>query len=141
VSGCPRNCAEATVKDIGIICVESGYDIHIAGAAGLHVRATDLLGHVDTEEEAIEYVAAVMQLYREQAAYLERVWKWAEKVGIDKIRAAIMDDHDGRRALLERFKKSQYAVRKDPWAERAAGRELHEFMPLAELTMARVAAE
>jgi nitrite reductase (NADH) large subunit len=142
VSGCPRNCAEATVKDIGIVCVESGYDIHIAGAAGLHVRATDLLGHVDTEEEAIEYVAAVLQLYREQAAYLDRVWKWAEKVGLEKIRAAIMDDHEGRRALLERFKKSQYAVRRDPWAERAAGRELHEFMPLAEMTMApRVVAE
>jgi nitrite reductase (NADH) large subunit len=131
VSGCPRNCAEATVKDIGIICVESGYDIHIAGAAGLHVRSTDLLGHVATEEEAIEYVAAVMQLYREQGAYLERVWKWVERVGLEKVRAAIMEDHDGRRALLERFKKSQYAVRKDPWAERAAGRELHEFMPLA----------
>jgi nitrite reductase (NADH) large subunit len=135
VSGCPRNCAEATVKDIGIICVESGYDIHIAGAAGLHVRATDLLGHVDTEEEAIEYVAAVLQLYREQATYLERIWKWAEKAGLDKIRAAIMDDHDGRRALVERFLKSQRAVRKDPWAERAAGRELHEFMPLAALNM------
>jgi nitrite reductase (NADH) large subunit len=133
VSGCPRNCAEATVKDIGIICVESGYDIHIAGAAGLHVRATDLLGHVATEEEAIEYVAAILQLYREQAAYLERVWKWAEKTGLEKIRAAIMDDHEGRRALLERFKKSQHAVRKDPWAERAAGQELHEFMPLAVL--------
>ncbi len=133
VSGCPRNCAEATVKDIGIICVESGYDIHIAGAAGLHVRATDLLGHVDTEEQAIEYCAAFMQLYREQAAYLERVWKWVEKYGLDKVRAAIMDDHDGRKALLERFKKSQLAVRRDPWAERAAGRELHEFMPLAVL--------
>ena len=133
VSGCPRNCAEATVKDIGVICIESGYDIHIAGAAGLHVRATDLLGHVATEEEAIEYVAAVLQLYREQAAYLERIWKWAEKTGLEKIRAAIMDDHEGRRALLERFKKSQHAVRKDPWAERAAGQELHEFMPLAVL--------
>src|SRR6185369_17167427 len=133
VSGCPRNCAEATVKDIGIICVESGYDIHVAGAAGLHVRGTDLLGHVATEEEAIEYVAAFMQLYREQAAYLERVWKWLEKYGLDKARAAIMDDHDGRRALLERFKKSQLAVRRDPWAERAAGRELTEFMPLAVL--------
>jgi nitrite reductase (NADH) large subunit len=139
VSGCPRNCAEATVKDIGIVCVESGYDIHIAGAAGLHVRATDLLGHVDTEEEAIEYVAATLQLYREQAVYLDRVWKWVEKVGIDKVRAAIMDDHEGRRALLERFKKSQYAARKDPWAERAAGRELHEFMPLAVLTPRRPA--
>jgi nitrite reductase (NADH) large subunit len=133
VSGCPRNCAEATVKDIGIICVESGYDIHISGAAGLHVRATDLLGHVDTEEQAIEYVAAFMQLYREQAAYLERVWKWVDKYGLDKVRSAIMDDHEGRKALLERFKKSQLAVRRDPWAERAAGRELQEFMPLAVL--------
>jgi nitrite reductase (NADH) large subunit len=134
VSGCPRNCAEATVKDIGIVCVESGYDIHIAGAAGLHVRATDLLAHVTTEEEAIEYVAAVLQLYREKATYLDRIYKWAEKTGIDKIRAAIVDDHEGRRALVERFLKSQRAARRDPWAERAAGRELHEFMPLAVLT-------
>ena len=133
VSGCPRNCAEATVKDIGIICIESGYDIHVAGAAGLHVRATDLLGHVDTEDEALEYVAAVVQLYREQAAYLDRLYKWVEKTGLDKVRAAIMDDHAGRRALFERFQRSQRAVRKDPWAERAAGRELHEFMPLAVL--------
>jgi nitrite reductase [NAD(P)H] large subunit len=99
------------------------------------VRATDLLGHVDTEEEAIEYVAAVLQLYREQAAYLDRVYKWADRVGIDKIRAAIMDDHEGRKALVARFERSQRAVRKDPWAERAAGRELHEFMPLASLNI------
>jgi nitrite reductase (NADH) large subunit len=142
VSGCPRNCAEATVKDIGIVCVESGYDIHIAGAAGLHVRATDLLGHVETEEAAIECVAAVMQLYREQAVYLDRVWKWSEKYGLEKIRAEVMDDGDNRRALVQRFKKSQRAVQRDPWAERAAGRELREFMPLAVLAPARkVAAE
>jgi nitrite reductase (NADH) large subunit len=127
------------VKDIGIICIESGYDIHVAGAAGLHVRATDLLGHVDTEEDAIEYVAAIVQLYREQGAYLERVWKWVERVGLDTVRAAIMDDHDGRRALLERFLKSQHAVRKDPWAERAAGRELRDFMPLAEMVQVQLA--
>ena len=63
------------------------------------------------------------QLYREQGRYLERVWKWVEKVGLETIRAAIMDDHDGRRALFERFVKSQRAAQKDPWAERAAGRE------------------
>jgi nitrite reductase [NAD(P)H] large subunit len=142
VSGCPRNCAEATVKDIGIVCVESGYDIHIAGAAGLHVRATDLLGHVATEDEAIEYVAAFLQLYREQSAYLERVWKWVEKYGLDRVRKEIMDDHEGRKALLERFKRSQLAVRRDPWAERAAGRELNEFTPLAVLVpIAAIAAE
>ena len=142
VSGCPRNCAEATVKDIGVICVESGYDLHIAGAAGLHVRATDFLGHVTTEEEVLEYTAAVLQLYRETATYLDRMYKWVEKLGLEKIRTTIMDNHDERRALVERFHKSQRAVRKDPWAERAAGRELREFTPLAVLSpISRIAAE
>jgi nitrite reductase (NADH) large subunit len=133
VSGCPRNCAEATVKDIGVICVDSGYDIHVAGAAGLHVRATDLLGHVETEAQVLEYTCALLQAYREQAAYLERIYKWVEKVGLDTVRAMIMDDHEGRKALYDRFLVSQRAVRKDPWAERAAGRELREFKPLLRL--------
>jgi nitrite reductase (NADH) large subunit len=82
----------------------------------------------------IEHVAAVMQLYREQAAYLERVWKWAEKAGLETIRKAIMEDHEGRKALVERFRLSQRVGQKDPWAERAAGRELREFTPLAVLS-------
>ncbi len=131
VSGCPRNCAEATVKDIGVVCIDSGYDIHIAGAAGLHVRATDLLGHVETEEETLEHVAAVLQLYREEAVYLDRVWKWVEKTGLERIRRIIMEDHAARRALYERFLISQRFVRMDPWAERAAGFHLQEFTPLA----------
>lgn len=142
VSGCPRNCAEATVKDIGVICVDSGFDIHIAGAAGLHVRATDLLGHVQTEEETLEYVAAILQLYREEAAYLDRLYKWAEKTGLERVRHIIMEDHLARKALYERFLVSQRAVRKDPWAERAAGFNAQEFAPLAIVApIAQLAAE
>ncbi|MDJ1156993.1 nitrite reductase large subunit NirB [Chelatococcus sp. SYSU_G07232] len=131
VSGCPRNCAEATVKDVGVICVDSGYEIHISGAAGLHVRPTDLLGRVETEEEVLEHVAAVIQLYREEAAYLERMYKWSEKVGLERIRSVIMDDHAARKALYERFLLSQSTIQKDPWAERVAGAEAHEFKPVA----------
>ena len=131
VSGCPRNCAEATVKDIGVICIDSGYDIHVAGAAGLHVRATDLLGHVETEEQVLEYCSAIMQLYREEAAYLDRVYKWVEKTGLDRLRTIIFNDHEQRKALYERFLVSQRAMRRDPWAERVAGVHAHEFMPLA----------
>ena len=131
VSGCPRNCAEATVKDIGVVCVDSGYDIHIAGAAGLHVRATDFLGHVETEEQALEHVAAVMQLYREEAAYFDRLYKWVEKAGLERVRQVIMEDHAARMALYERFLVSQRAVSKDPWAQRAAGFNAKEFTPLA----------
>ncbi len=134
VSGCPRNCAEATCKDIGVICVDSGYDIHFAGAAGLDIKGTEVLGHVETEAEAIEVIAALTQLYREQGRYLERIYKWAKRVGVDTIRQQVMTDIERRRALHERFAYSQTFAQIDPWAERAAGKDRHEFALLADFT-------
>ena len=139
VSGCPRNCAEATCKDIGVICVESGYDIHFAGAAGLDIKGTEVLGHVATEAEAIEAVAALVQLYREQGRYLERIYKWAKRVGLDTIRKQIMDDHERRKTLRDRFVFSQKFAQIDPWAERARGKDAHEFRPMADLTFKEAA--
>ncbi|MDE2363498.1 MAG: nitrite reductase large subunit NirB [Hyphomicrobiales bacterium] len=120
VSGCPRNCAEATIKDLGIICVESGYEIQIGGNGGVKVRATELLTKVATEEEALEITGAYMQLYREQARYLERTAHWIERVGLSYVKTRIVDDPDGRRALHERFLHSQKFAQFDPWAERVA---------------------
>jgi nitrite reductase (NADH) large subunit len=129
VSGCPRNCAEATCKDIGVVCVDSGYEIHIGGAAGLHVQKTELLTKVATEQEAIWAICAVMQLYREQGWYLERIYKWMARVGLESIRVQI-EDADCRRALYDRFAYSQRFARIDPWAQRVAGRDSQEFSPL-----------
>ena len=70
VSGCPRNCAEATIKDFGVVAVESGWELHVGGNGGIHVRATDLLCKVTTEEEVLEHCGAFLQLYREEARYL-----------------------------------------------------------------------
>jgi nitrite reductase (NADH) large subunit len=134
VSGCPRNCSEATCKDIGVICVESGYDIHFAGAAGLDIKGTEVLGHVETEQETIEVIAALTQLYREQGRYLERIYKWAKRVGVDTIRQQIMSDMERRQALYARFVYSQSFVQVDPWAERVNGRDAHEFAAMADLS-------
>jgi nitrite reductase (NADH) large subunit len=130
VSGCPRNCAEATIKDIGVVCVDSGYEIHIGGAAGLHVQKTELLTKVATEEEAIWTICAVNQLYRERAWYLERIYKWMNRVGIETIRAEI-ENPERRRQLYDLFAYSQRFSRIDPWAERVAGRHAEEFNPLS----------
>ena len=140
VSGCPRNCAEATCKDIGVICVDSGYDIHFGGAAGLDIKGTEVLGHVATEVEAIEVIAALTQLYREQGRYLERIYKWMKRVGVDTIRSQVLDDRARRSALYERFVHSQKFAQIDPWAERVAGKEAHEFVPVADFSR-REAAE
>jgi len=131
VSGCPRNCAEATCKDIGVICVDSGFEIHFAGAAGLEIKGTEVLGMVRTEDEALEYIVALTQMYREQGRYLERIYKWAKRVGLDEIRRQIMDDADKRRSYFERFVFSQTFAQVDPWSERVSGKDKHEFSPMA----------
>ncbi|MEM7503622.1 MAG: nitrite reductase large subunit NirB [Pseudomonadota bacterium] len=133
VSGCPRNCAEATCKDVGVVCIDSGYEIHYAGAAGLEIRGTEVLTTVATEDEALEHIVALVQMYREQGHYLERIYKWARRVGADAIIAQIVNDAGRRRHYYERFVFSQRFAQVDPWAERAAGVAHQEFTPLATL--------
>jgi len=135
VSGCPRNCAEATCKDIGIICVDSGYEIHFAGAAGLDIKGTEILGNVTTEEEVMEHCVALAQMYREQGFYLERIYKWAKRIGLDEIRRQIMDDAEARKKYYDAFVFSQKFAQVDPWSERVSGKDKHEFNPMATLEL------
>ena len=133
VSGCPRNCAEATIKDIGIVCVEAGYDVVVGGNGGVEVRVTDHLVRLATEAEVLEHVGAFMQLYREEARYLERTAPWVARVGIDYVRRRVVADAAGRRELHARFLVSQRRVQSDPWAQRAQGGEAHEYRAIAEV--------
>lgn len=139
VSGCPRNCAEATCKDVGVVCVDSGFEIHFAGAAGLDIRGTEVLGLVRTEDEALEVIVALTQMYREQARYLERIYKWAKRVGHGEVRRQVLDDPERRKAYYDRFVHSQKFAQVDPWSERASGKDKHEFQPMAALSFRQAA--
>jgi nitrite reductase (NADH) large subunit len=133
VSGCPRNCAEATIKDFGVVAVDSGWELYVGGNGGITVRAADRLCHVHTAEEVLEHAGAFLQLYREEGRYLERTAPYVERVGLERIRARVVDDADGRRALFQRFQESQRTAQVDPWRERAEGTEAQDFVPLARL--------
>jgi nitrite reductase (NADH) large subunit len=130
VSGCPRNCAEATIKDFGVVCVESGYELHVGGNGGIKVRATDFLCKVETEEQVLEHCCAYLQLYREEARYLERTAPWIERVGLGYVKARVVEDRASREALYARFLESQKHAQIDPWTERAHGKDAAEFAPL-----------
>lgn len=132
VSGCPRNCAEATIKDIGVVCVDSGYELHVGGNGGIKVRATDFLCKVATEEEAMEYIAAYMQLYREEGHYLERTAPWIERVGLKHVQALVVDDEANRKALAQRFYESQKNAQNDPWAEEVA-KQPQKYIPIKQV--------
>ena len=130
VSGCPRNCAEATIKDFGVVCVDSGYELHVGGNGGIKVRVTDLLCKVETEEEVLEYCGAFIQKYREEAHYLERTAPWVERVGLSTIKDIVVDNKTEREKLYQRFKFSQQFAQVDPWAKRAEGAAAYEYSPI-----------
>ncbi|QSR20140.1 nitrite reductase large subunit NirB [Novosphingobium sp. KA1] len=140
VSGCPRNCAEATIKDFGVVCVDSGYELHVGGNGGIHVRATDLLCKVATEQEAMEVCAAFIQLYREEARYLERTAPWIERVGLGYVKGKLLESDgapaDAIATYAARFHHSQSFSQEDPWAERAAGDRADLHQPLEPIAIA-----
>lgn len=117
VSGCPRNCAESYVKDIGIVAVEGGWEVYVGGAAGSRVRKGDLLARVDTAEEAKRLAITFLQYYRENGEYLERTYDFVERVGIEEVRRVVLDPDEGA-ALRERFAIAKAACDPDPWRER-----------------------
>ena len=134
VSGCPRNCAEATIKDFGVVAVESGWELHVGGNGGVKIRATDLLCKVTTEDEVEEYCCAFIQLYREEARYLDRTAPWIERVGLAYVKQRVVEDVQNRKALYARFIESQKYAQIDPWAERAQHNvQRYEFTPLMEV--------
>jgi nitrite reductase (NADH) large subunit len=123
VSGCPRNCAEATIKDLGVVAVDSGWEMSVGGNGGIHVKATEFLVKVETEQEVKEYAGAFMQIYRENAHYLERTAPWIERVGLDYVKERLIDDPEGRKAAFDRFMFSQQFMQADPWKDRKEDRE------------------
>jgi nitrite reductase (NADH) large subunit len=117
VSGCPRNCAEASIKDFGVVGVDSGWELHVGGNGGIKIRCTDVLCKVKTDEEVVEYATAFMQLYRQEAHYLERTASWIERVGLAYVKQKVVEDEAGRKRLAAAFIASQRPAQHDPWAE------------------------
>lgn len=115
VSGCPRNCAESYVKDIGVVAIQTGWEIYVGGAAGMTVRKGDLLATVGTDDEALRVATLFLQYYREEGNYLERTYDFVVRIGMETIKKELLDPESNRPAeLLEHFALSRAAV-VDPW--------------------------
>lgn len=116
-SGCPRNCAESTVKDLGVVAIEGGWQVYVGGGAGIRVRAADLLCTVTTHEEVLKYMGRFIQYYREHGKYMERAYGVVERFGIERLRELLVKDVEGIGARLDAEIERAVEAFKDPWAE------------------------
>jgi nitrite reductase (NADH) large subunit len=129
-AGCPRNCSEALVKDVGAVAVEGGkWEIYVGGAAGAHVRKGDLLCTVDDHDQVLRISGRFIQYYRENAKYKERTYTFVERMGIAKLRSIVVDDSEGIAAALDRAVQESADATYDPWLERDKPFVVHQFKP------------
>jgi nitrite reductase (NADH) large subunit len=127
-TGCPRNCAEALIKDVGAVAIEGGrWEIYIGGAGGSHVRKGDLLCTVDSEDDVLLYTGRFMQWYRENAKWKERTYTFVERMGIERVRAVVVDDVDGIAADLDAAMQASVMTTRDPWKEADAPATANQF--------------
>ncbi|GAA0918157.1 nitrite reductase large subunit NirB [Virgisporangium aurantiacum] len=138
VTGCPRNCAEAYVKDLGVVAIDGGkWEIYVGGAAGAHIRKGDLLATVDSADEVMTLAGRFIQYYRENANWLERTYSFVPRIGVDRIRELLDEDGEG---LDERVEEA-VAAYKDPWkegAEPASPGQFRTSLPLVPLPLVPV---
>ncbi len=131
VSGCPRNCAESGIKDVGIVGVDSGWEIYVAGNGGIKTEVAHFFTKVKTAEEVMEVSAAFLQLYREEGWYLERTVHYVGRVGLDYVKKKVLDDEANRKALHARLVYS-LEDEPDPWFEGQKARvDARQFIPIA----------
>ena len=127
-AGCPRNCSEALVKDVGLVAIGDGkWEIYVGGAAGAHIRKGDLLCVVDGEDAALEISGRFMQYYRENAKWKERTYTFVPRIGLERIRAIVVDNADGTAAALDAAMKASTDAAYDPWKEALHPRTVNQF--------------
>ncbi len=130
-AGCPRNCSEALIKDVGAVAVGDGkWEIVVGGAGGAHVRKADLLCTVDSEDAVMKIAGRFMQFYREDAKYKERTYTWVPRIGIERIRAVVVDDSEGWGARFDAAIEAAIAAYRDPWKDGEAPRTENQFASL-----------
>ena len=130
-AGCPRNCSEALIKDLGAVAIgDDKWEIVVGGAGGAHVRKGDLLCTVQGEDAVMKIAGRFMQFYREDAKYKERTYTWIPRVGIERVRAVVVDDSEGWGERFDAEIAAAIAAYRDPWTDGEAPKTANQFASL-----------
>ena len=97
VSGCIRECAEARCKDFGMIAVEGGWNLYVAGNGGANPKHAELLAEKIDNETVVKYVDRFLMFYIKTALPLQRTAAWLDKLegGIEYLKDVVVNDSLG----------------------------------------------
>ncbi len=93
VSGCPNQCAENCIKDVGLIGTTKGWMVTVGGNGGARSRLAQELTRDVTTEEALAIINKVIKFYGEKGQKKHRrLGALIDEMGFDEFKKAILDD-------------------------------------------------
>ena len=89
VSGCPHQCAETAVKDIGIVGSGNGWKVLVGGCAGTQPRIADILTTGLDDEGLKNLVTTIIAFYQATANPGERIGRMIVRIGLDAFKQGV----------------------------------------------------
>jgi len=90
VSGCPNQCAETCIKDIGLVGMKNGWKLYVGGNGGARPRlALELMNNI-SDEEAISAIDRIIIFYKENGKRNQRIGSLIDEIGLEEFKAKIL---------------------------------------------------
>ena len=90
VSGCPNQCAETCIKDIGLVGMPKGWKALVGGNGGAKPRLSRELAKDLSEEQALESIDKIIEFYKSSARPHQRLGAMLEKMDFDEFKSAVL---------------------------------------------------
>ena len=89
VSGCPNQCAETCIKDIGLVGMKNGWKLYVGGNGGARPRlALELMNNI-SDEEALSAIDRIIKFYKENGKKNQRIGGLIDEIGLEEFKVRI----------------------------------------------------
>ncbi len=89
VSGCPNQCAETCIKDIGLVGMKSGWRLFAGGNGGARPRLSQELTRDLSDDEAMAMIDKILGIYKEKGTQKQRLGSFIESTGFEEFRKMV----------------------------------------------------
>ncbi|MBU0672537.1 MAG: NAD(P)/FAD-dependent oxidoreductase [Candidatus Margulisbacteria bacterium] len=90
VSGCPNQCGESSIKDMGFIGKAKGWTVLVGGNAASRPRLAEVLTENLTTEGALQTSENIMNYFKKKGKKGERLGRFIDRVGFDTFRTSVL---------------------------------------------------
>ena len=90
VSGCPNQCAENCIKDVGLVGLKNGWKVFVGGNGGGRPRLAVEIAKDLSTEDALDLVDKVIDYFKAKSNGRQRLGAMLEKTGFDEFKATVL---------------------------------------------------